>query len=48
MYPTLMNSHTEVRDILCKLDANKATRVDGISAKILKESAYPLALLFNV
>lgn len=53
--PNLLNdvftSHTEVRDILCKLEVNEATGVDGIPARILKECAqelsYPLALLFN-
>ena len=45
-------SHSEVRDILWKLEVNKATGVDGIPARILKECAqelsYPLALLFNM
>lgn len=46
-------SHTEVRDILCKLGVNKATGVPGIiPARILKECAeellYQLALLFNI
>ena len=57
VYPNLLmdvsTSHTEVRDILCKLEVNKATGVAGtISARVLKECAeelsYPLALLFNM
>ena len=42
----------EVKSILSQLDANKATGVDGIPARFLKECAdelsYPLALLFNL
>ena len=44
-------TRSEVKSILSQLDANKATGVDGISARILKECAeelsYPLVLLFN-
>lgn len=46
----ISTSHNEVRDILSKLDVNKATGVDGIPARTLKECAeelsYPLTLLF--
>lgn len=57
VYPNLLmdvsTSHTEVRDILCKLEVNKAAGVAGmIPARILKECAeelsYKLALLFNI
>ena len=57
VYPNLLmdvsTSHTEVRDILCKLEVNKAAGVAGmIPARILKECAeelsYQLALLFNI
>lgn len=57
VYPNLLmdvsTSHNEVRDILCKLEVNKATGVAGmIPARILKECAeelsYQLALLFNI
>ena len=57
VYPNLLmdvsTSHTEVRDILCKLGVNKATGVAGIiPARILKECeeelSYQLALLFNI
>ena len=45
-------SNYKVKDILSKLDINKATGVDGISARILKECAQelspPLTLLFNL
>ena len=45
-------SHNEVKDILTKLDVNKATGVDGLLARILEEFAeelsYPLTLLFNL
>ena len=44
-------TRNEVKSVLSQLDANKATEVDGIPARILKECAeelsYPLALLFN-
>ena len=44
-------SNYKVKDILSKLDINKATGVDGISARLLKECAQelspPLTLLFN-
>lgn len=46
----ISTSHNEVTDILSKLDVNKATGVDGIPARTLKECAeelsYPLTLLF--
>ena len=45
-------SNNAVKDILSKLDVNKATGVDGITARILKECAvelsHPLTLLFNL
>ena len=45
-------SPIEVRDILCKLEVNKRTGVDGLPARILKECemdlTYPLALLFDM
>ncbi|PFX28347.1 LINE-1 retrotransposable element ORF2 protein [Stylophora pistillata] len=45
-------SNIKVKDILSRLDTNKATGVDGISASILKECAQelspPLTLLFNL
>lgn len=45
-------SNIKVKDILSRLDTNKATGVDGISARILKECAQelspPLTLLFNL
>ena len=50
----ISTSHNEVKDILSKLDVNKATGVDGIPARILRECAeelsYPLHLLhvFNL
>ena len=44
-------TQNDVKSILSQLDANKATGVDGIPARILKECAeelsYPLALSFN-
>ena len=45
-------SNNRVKDIISKLDTTKATGIDGISARILKECAeellYPLTLLFNL
>ena len=39
----ISTSHNEVKDILSKLDVNKATGVDGIPARILKECAEELS-----
>jgi len=39
----ISTSHNEIKDILCKLDVNKATGVDGILARILKECAEELS-----
>jgi len=48
----ISTSHNEVKDILSKLYVYKATGVDGIPARILKECdeelSYPLTLLFNL
>ena len=48
----VLTSNFKVKDILSSLDINKATGVDGISARILKECAQelspPLTLLFNL
>ena len=45
-------SNNRVKDIISNLDITKATGIDGISARILKECAeelsYPLTLLFNL
>lgn len=45
-------SNIKVKDILSRLDTNKATGVDSISARILKECVQelspPLTLLFNL
>ena len=46
----VFTSYSEVKNILCNLDINKATGVDGIPARILRDCAeelsYPLVLLF--
>lgn len=48
----VFTSYSEVKNILCNLDINKATGVDGIPARILRDCAeelsYPLVLLFNL
>ena len=45
----ISTSHNEVKDILSKLDVNKATGVDGIPARMCAEElSYPLTLLFNL
>ena len=45
-------SHRDVRNLLLKLDTNKAQGPDGIHGKVLKNCAvslaYPLSLIYNI
>ena len=48
----LSYSHRDVRNLLLKLDSNKAQGPDGIHGKVLKNCAvsiaYPLSLIYNI